>query len=47
MKGVVKMKGQKSYEYDAQLKEFKKGQRAKRDKRRNSRDIKRSYSDED
>ena len=47
MKGVVKMKNQKSYEYDAQLREFKKNERAKRDKRRNNRNIKRSHSDEE
>lgn len=47
MKGVVKMKNQKSYEYEAQLREFKKSERAKRDKRRNNRSAKRSHTDED
>lgn len=47
MKGVVKMSNTKSYVYEAELKEFKKAQRAKRDNRKGQRDTKRSYTDEE
>lgn len=47
LKAVVPMKNTKSYEYEADVSEFRKNEKRKRKQRQQSRDSKRSYNDGD
>lgn len=47
LKAVVPMKNTKSYEYEADVSEFRKNEKRKRKQRQQSRDNKRSYNDGD
>lgn len=47
MRAVVPMKNTKSYEYDAEVSEFRKNAKNKRKERQQGRDSKRSYTEGD